>query len=220
MCDKMKKKRNRLLAYYDWLWERNFSALKAFKQKYGHCRVTRRKNPNLARWVFKQRFRTMDITRRKKLERIGFIFDYFEEHWQNMFAKLEKYKAKYGHCDVPEMSPDDGVLGKWVAKQRSPGYGRRIKPHRKKLLTSIGFNFKHPSSPEFVFKRRIKELKEFKRLHGHFRITHSNEISAFLSDWVYNLRYRRNRLPKYQIQALDKINFDWRTDIRKNKPGG
>jgi Helicase associated domain len=41
-----------------------------------------------------------------------------EGKWQAMFARLLKFKAKHGHCLVPNRYIDDHALGAWVSTQR------------------------------------------------------------------------------------------------------
>jgi len=80
-------------SWRDLLWEKNFAALKAFKDRYGHCVVpvkyvgngkykldfwatTRRRKYKLGLWVTTQRRkrRRMSKERRQRLEAIGFVW--------------------------------------------------------------------------------------------------------------------------------------------------
>jgi hypothetical protein len=66
----------------DYLWETKFAALKAFKTRHGHCLVPTKNNPTFGYWVSTQRpkKRRMSKERRKKLERVGFIWDAQSRH--------------------------------------------------------------------------------------------------------------------------------------------
>jgi hypothetical protein len=43
----------------------------------------------------------------------------FKEHWEEMFAKLEKYHQKLGDCLVPYHHKEDPSLGVWVSNMCS-----------------------------------------------------------------------------------------------------
>jgi hypothetical protein len=62
----------------DYLWETKFAALKDFKARHGHCLVSTKKN-TFGYWVSSQR-RKKRKERRKKLERVGFIWDAQSRH--------------------------------------------------------------------------------------------------------------------------------------------
>ncbi len=64
---------------FDWLWEQNFAALKAFKRRHGHCRVPalyKGGKLKLGLWVTTQRRNRskMSRERRQRLDNIGFIW--------------------------------------------------------------------------------------------------------------------------------------------------
>jgi hypothetical protein len=209
----MKKRMSKKQAYLERIWNQKYSLLLLFKKKHGHCRVKNGLNPILFRWVIKQRTKRdlLFPEQRKRLLKIGFIFDYFEEQWQKMFFKLIKYKKQYGNCNVPEKWPENKKLGLWVSKQRSSE--RQLKPNHIKMLKSIDFCFSSPISPNGTFERRFKELRKFYRIHKHFNISRINESSKNLWSWVYYLRFRKPRLPYYQVKLLDDIGFTWNSSL-------
>jgi hypothetical protein len=43
----------------------------------------------------------------------------WDESWNEMFEKLERFKKQYGHCKVPVQYPEDPGLGAWISAQRS-----------------------------------------------------------------------------------------------------
>jgi superfamily II DNA/RNA helicase len=72
-------------------WDEMFSVLLKFKEKKGHCNVTRDwiENPDLSYWVSKQRdnYRKglLSPDRIKRLEQIGFIWDTIENSWEENY---------------------------------------------------------------------------------------------------------------------------------------
>jgi Helicase associated domain len=97
-------------------WEEGFAALKAFKEREGHCRLPHDHIEGifkLGRWVGYQRKRKdiMSAERKQRLDEIGFIWDILEVKWEGGFAALEKFKAREGHCNVPQGYRDERDLG-------------------------------------------------------------------------------------------------------------
>lgn len=91
---------------YEERWEEMFDKLKEFKARYGHCNVRQRyKNSQLGHWVNSMRGRKkageLSEERIRKLEELGFIWQYRKEAWLNSYEELAKFKETYGHCNVP-----------------------------------------------------------------------------------------------------------------------
>src|SRR6516165_2290693 len=107
-------------------WEKGFAALKKFKAREKHCRVPRGHREvafNLGTWVVNQRNRkdTLSVQRRRSLEAIGFNWTLLiRDSWEEGFAALKEFKAREGHCQVPEQHEEGSLkLGSWVARQRT-----------------------------------------------------------------------------------------------------
>jgi hypothetical protein len=109
----------------DTTWEQMFSALTEYKRKHGDCNVPQKwsENRQLGTWVSTQR----QVKRKAKLPKglvrrldaLGFVWDPANEHWEEMFAALEKYAHVHGNCKVSRDYPDNPRLGAWVIKQRA-----------------------------------------------------------------------------------------------------
>jgi hypothetical protein len=105
-------------------WEEGFAALEAFKAREGHCRVPLSQFERtfwLGQWVSKQRRSkdTISAEHRKRLEEIGFYWDVRAITWEQGFAALQEFKAREGHCCVPQRCIQGAVtLGRWVNQQR------------------------------------------------------------------------------------------------------
>lgn len=126
-------------------WSAMFRALEAYRKEYGNCRVQAnwRKNPQLGRWVAMQRYRRRigELPREyvEHLDRLGFVWSPTDIVWNEMFAKLLKFKKSRGNCDVPSVWPDDPQLASWVANQRHRKKAGSLLPERVKRLEDIGF---------------------------------------------------------------------------------
>ena len=126
-------------------WERGFAALEKFKAREGHCRAPQghvEGEFKLGSWVGSQRNaeRAMPSERRQQLEAIGFEWDPHSTDWDRGLAALEKFKAREGHCGVPQVHVEGTFkLGSWVSHQRR----RRdtMPAERRQRLEAIGFEW-------------------------------------------------------------------------------
>ena len=119
-------------------WKTQFDELVKYKAKHGDCNVPVGQG-KLGRWVHKQRthYKNNNLSKERihQLNGIGFnwtsssgcsrkkkAFPSTSEQtssrqmpWEIRFDKLVQYKAKHGHCDVPQR---EGPLGRWAHQQR------------------------------------------------------------------------------------------------------
>ena len=107
-----------------------FVELKHYKERFGDCNVPRRwlENTRLEQWVSHQRTRLkqdkMTDEQRRCLEALGFAWDPRDAYWEEMFAELERYKERFGDCNVPQSWDEDPKLASW------PGPGDRLRAIR------------------------------------------------------------------------------------------
>ena len=105
-------------------WERGFAALRKFRAREGHCCPSRRHvegGYELGQWVSVQRYRKdlLSAERKRRLDGIGFVWNWRDYVWEQDFAALLKFKRRKGHCCVPIIYKEgDLKLGWWVATQR------------------------------------------------------------------------------------------------------
>jgi len=193
--------------------------LKAFKEKHGHVRVTTKHDKSLAAFCANMRsarrgtgtgkFVTED--RIKALDELGFDWDKHKS-FEERLEELKAFKDKYGHVRVTMRH--DKSLAPFCAHMRSNrrGIGTKmtITEDRIKALDELGFVWgeKHKS-----FDERVEELKVFKELHGHVRVTvkQDKKLAAFCA----NIRSARRNpeagmtITDERIKALDDIGFEW-----------
>ena len=128
---------------YESDWDIGFSYLEKFRMREGHCRVRnnhKEEGFRLGQWVGVQRQsrNTMSIHRSEKLERIDFIWNTLDKSWEIGFSKLSDFRAREGHCRVPEKHIEGAyALGKWVGKQRQKK--DVLKEERRQRLCDLGF---------------------------------------------------------------------------------
>ena len=193
---------------YDVAWKRRFDELKAFKDERGHCNVPTN-HGKLGLWVasqrraYKGRKGNLSGERRKALDALGFISDPRDVAWYGKLDELRAFKAKRGHCDVPQ---NHGKLGIWVNNQRRAYKGHQRgnqSDERRKALDDLGFIWDHN---DVVWNLRFDELKAFKDERGHCKVPRSH---GELGMWVKNLRKRRSGVSDERRKALDALGFIW-----------
>lgn len=93
---------------YAHTWEQQYEQMVAYKEKYGNCLIPHKLEgyETLCTWVSTQRKQyslkkngkpsSMSDERVEALERIGFVWDVYEETWNQRFEELKKYKAYHG----------------------------------------------------------------------------------------------------------------------------
>ncbi len=124
-------------------WERGFAVLSKFRAREGHTCPSRHHVEAgfpLGQWVSVQRYRkgVMPIDRRRHLDRIGFVWDWRHDLWEQNFAALLKFKRREGHCCVPtRYEESDLKLGLWVVTQRRNR--KEMSAERRARLDKIGF---------------------------------------------------------------------------------
>jgi len=122
-------------------WERGFAALSKFRAREGHCCPERRHIEGgfkLGQWVSTQRYcQDLPVERKRRLNAMGFVWDWRDQLWEQNFAALLKFKRREGHCCVPtHYRNGDLKLGWWVATQRRNK--KEMSVERRARLNKIG----------------------------------------------------------------------------------
>jgi hypothetical protein len=195
-------------------WEERFKALTAFKAREGHCRVPQghvEGTFKLGKWVSGQRASKdiMSAELRQRLDAIGFVWNAAESTWKERFKALTRFKAREGHCRVPEGHVEGTFnLGKWVNHQRSNK--DNIFAERRRLLNAIGFVFDPRGS---AWAEGFVALEKFKARENHCRVPAKHMEEAFkLGQWVGSQRTRSDTVAAERKQRLDAIGFVWRVN--------
>jgi hypothetical protein len=124
-------------------WEKAFAALGRFAAREGHCSTPRfhiEGGVSLGPWVSNQRYYKdkLSAERRRKLDALGFIWNWRDHLWEKGFDALLKFKRREGHCRVSSSHIEgDYKLGYWVSTQRRKT--KRMSSERRRRLDKIGF---------------------------------------------------------------------------------
>jgi hypothetical protein len=138
-------KRKLIKAHKD-RWERGFAALSKFRKRKRHCcppRYHLEGKHSLGQWVTTQRYLKGDLSveRKRRLDRIGFVWNWRDFVWERGFAALLKFKRREGHCCVPIRHREGNFrLGSWISVQRREK--NKMSAKRRARLHKIGFEWK------------------------------------------------------------------------------
>ena len=163
-------------------FEHRLKDLRLFKKKHGHCNVPKRykDDPSLGKWAGSMRYAYNQIqlglkpqhcltqARIEKLEEIGFQWKIRNNSFDRNLAKLQKFKVKHGHCDVPALYEDDPSLGRWAGRMREAyekiQLGKKTKTNLTESmiekLVETGFQWEIKNNS---FDRNLAKLQKFKR---------------------------------------------------------
>ena len=215
-------------------WQGLYEQLRQFKKRHGHCIVGSRSPQDalLGAWVQRQRDRAragqLSPHRRRLLDRIGFCWNNEQRHedtWNRFVAKLAAFKKKSGHADVPCDWKGDRPLGLWLSNQRVLRHRGWLSQERIDRLDQLGIKWhagldqNDPVASDLSWRllldRQWEEmfghLRQFKKQHGHCRVTGDDGHDGRLWQWAkYQREYlRKHKLPAARRLRLDKMGFVW-----------
>ena len=136
------------------------------------------------------------------------INDINKKKWSNYFNLLKEYILEYNKLPLEEIIYKDYNLGKWCEDQRELYKDKKISLNKKKKLEEINgwWWISEYMSNDWEEKFQIlkKYVKKYKKIPLQ-RIIYNNFA---LGTWCNTQRstYKRNKLMKYKINKLEKIN--------------
>jgi superfamily II DNA or RNA helicase len=196
-------------------WDEWYGRLLRYQAREGHCRVPSNYVDGafrLGRWVIMQRTRRNKLSddRRQRLEAIGFIWDRFEDKWEEGVSALISFKAREGHCNVPVNRVEgEFKLGQWITNHRN--HRDTMPAERQRQLEEIGIVW---SRQALAYERAIAALKSFKEREGHCRVPRRYIENGFnLGGWVDHQRQREQNIDPERRKQLNTFGFIWDTGI-------
>lgn len=140
----------------------------------------------------------------------------YDRKWNDHFNELVAFKAKHGHCRVPQKYEANGALSQWVKRQR---YHRKHRPEvltagRIQQLDYVGFVW---DAQELVWHIRFEELVDYERQNGHSNVPYKYELNQKLATWVKCQRRqykvlqqgRPSHLNDKRVDLLQGLGFNW-----------
>lgn len=124
--------------------------------------------------------------------------------WHTRFAALARWKSNHGSCNVPKA---EGVLGRWVVRQRELFKKGTLAVERKNLLNNLAFVW---NTNHAAWQSKYHLLKQYNDARGHCCVPMSDPQ---LGMWVAKMRgnKRRGKLCQERVRRLDEIGFIWNT---------
>ena len=156
--DEEELNQHRFKPFHEEKWTLRYKELLEFHKEHGHSAVphTYPKNPQLARWVKRQRRQyklrrdnrasTMTSERLEMLSSVGFVWDSHDVNWREKLDALQTFRKEHGHCNVPSNYVDK-KLATWVKCQRRQyklywdGKPSAMSPERILELEKVGFEW-------------------------------------------------------------------------------
>jgi hypothetical protein len=141
------------------------------------------------------------------LDQLGFVWEPLEHVWEKGFLALARFQAKYGHC-----VPEDRRLATWVRSQCHHRQRNTLKAQYIERLDEIGF-VRDCAGSRLAnrWESMFAALVEFRRIHGHCRVSTLDKDHSSLGNWVRTQRTRRRqgKLSEERIRKLDELGFVW-----------
>jgi len=143
---------------------------------------------------------------------------------------LKDFRETLGHCRVKRRFKGNPALAAFVFTMRN--YKNKIKRGaysgyfltvaRINELDEPGFEWNEKEQPTNMrlFEQRIDQLKAFKELHGHLRIT--DALDKNLASYCGRMRQARLKpnsggltITEEKIMALDELGFEWNEQLQR-----
>ncbi len=202
-------------------WFGRFGQLSAYKDRFGDCDVPARwpEDKRLATWVINQRVLrregSLNSDKVDLLDTVGFNWQPKSHQWRGNYLALLEFRAKHGHCRVPQEWKENPVLAKWVATQRVRRKRGQLFDDRIAMLEKIGFDW---SIDLGTFDSHMEELAAFKERFGHTRVPVKWKENRTLATWVVDQRHRRRKgqLRDGLIDRLDELGFEWEVSLGRS----
>ncbi len=162
-------------------WAINYEKLVKYKEEHGTTQVPTKNYPdkNFAHWIATQRYDYKMFKENKKtcltperlglLREVGFVFNVFDQKWDEMFGSLLEFKRENGHINVVEGGGSTGgstngrschsTLAKLVESQKKESSLAKW-VERQRMEYQLFINGQGNSRKCRMTKERIKRLQD------------------------------------------------------------
>lgn len=208
-------------------WRTSYLALLEYRKRFGNCRVPQnwKENNSLAHWVKTQRMDyskgELERDRIELLEKIGFEWKIELGTWDERFAELCAFKARFGHTRVKVKWSENPLLAGWVVRQRYEHRKKELREEYVQRLNAIEFDWdgrvaakpklKVSADPDKHWREIFERFKAYATANGADMVTVVDAETKKLNRWMLYQRQAKNRgeLSEARIKALNEIGFVW-----------
>jgi hypothetical protein len=150
----------------------------------------------------------------RRLDALGFCWERqatiaaaIEATWKQRFRELERFKKEHGHCIVPTEYEPNPALGRWVSWTRHQKKRGKLDKEKVRCLDALGFCW----APQDTWNQHIRDLKTFKKEHGHCDVPMRYPPNPVLGHWVNGVRQwkKRGALAEDRVRCLAALGFSW-----------
>jgi superfamily II DNA or RNA helicase len=193
----------------EWAWMCMFQRLVAFKEKRGHCNVSRadKEDPKFLVWIWRQRQLLkrgiMSPEHAKQLAALGVVCPGPSLEWETRFNQVVAFRARFGHCNL------DKSFRNWASKQRAAFREGSLSKDRIERLAALDFAWNRQEQRD---AEGLEGLKVFQRKFGHCNVPAAYRDDPSLGLWVFGVRKRKRKrtLGKSLKDSLDELGFSWK----------
>ena len=152
--------------------------------------------------------KTLSTDRITRLERLGFVWDFFAAGWEQMFAELSAYKQAHGDGNVPVQWKENPKLAVWCGRQRAKYKSKELSQDRITRLEQLGFTW---DSYNETWEQMFAELTIYKETHGNCNVPNRWADNLDLVSWcsVQRRAYRRKKISLDRLTRLENLGFVW-----------
>ncbi|MFA4919901.1 MAG: Helicase associated domain protein [Thermodesulfovibrionales bacterium] len=201
-------------------WEEGFQATLKYKEQTGDANSPKQHTTPegflLGNWQSHQKnmYRQGNLSEDNinRLEEIGFVWDMYDEAWEQGFQSTLKFKEQTGDANSPKQhtTPEGFSLGSWQNSQRMFYKKGKLAEDRIKRLEAIGFVWsQYDEAWEQGFQATLKYKEQTGDANSHRR--HKTPEGFQLGRWQNRQKtfYKRDKLPEDRIKRLEEIGFVW-----------
>ena len=210
-------------------WMRWYHILETYYKKYGNIDISynyvTEDGLRLGAWLCNQRQAykgnsTNKITKEQinLLNKLGMIWDKYDESWYIYYYALKEYYDKYGNVDISRNYVTDGglKLGFWLHNQQQAYRGNgtnMINIKKVELLNKLGVLLNRNDRNWYIY---FDLLEDYYKKYGNIDISYNyiTEDGLKLGSWLCNQRqaYKGNgtsKITEEQIVLLNKLGMIW-----------
>ncbi|TKG95104.1 hypothetical protein EYV94_10340 [Puteibacter caeruleilacunae] len=203
------KYENRWLTWYNHLID--------YYNENGHANVpmSTMTHATLKEWIRRNQRRyskgKLDSNKEELLQILGISYRIPkpEEHWEEMYARLVKYKAEVGNVRITRTNKDKELFH-WISGQRYRYWKGKLEVSKIMRLKQVGVNMRHKTLN--LWEEKYSQLVEFKKKHGHLYVCRTLGASSELVEFARTQRRAKDNMSNERKKLLNKIDFMWKID--------